>query len=54
VTVAGIDDVAAVDVESGFSDGVAQAVGPLVPDVIVRLPWHASVEEPDVAMTQGE
>ena len=54
VAVAGLNDTATVDVEPGFSDGVAQPVGPLVPDVIVGLGWHSSVKDPDIAMTQRE
>ena len=54
VAIAGLNDIATVDVEPGFSHGVPEPVGPLVPDVIVVLAWHSSVEDPDIAMTQRE
>src|SRR6188472_3432927 len=44
-------DVAAVDVKTSFSDGVAQPVSPLIPHVVVTLARHASVEDADIAMT---
>jgi hypothetical protein len=52
VAVARPYDIATVDVEAGFSDGVSQAVSPLVPDVIIGLGRHSSVKDADVAMTQ--